>query len=273
MKYFKRFTDFCAGFSAFMVAIRLFGKFMGYNPEKAEGMVEKFKLFFAKDNTGRGRDQLVLIILFVVSLVVSRVFERLPYVTMAVSVLPLVQTFFVFADKRFFEYSWLHIIFAVLHTTGSLVFALNLDRADGKRRAFWAVNLFGVCVSAYVIPIVRRMAEFADIEAKDKYKLLPFESKLQIGIENGADEILIRIALMIVIAVVISVILRDIYFIDVALAVVPFVYSLYVFSTKNLKSFALECFMLTTVYFVFRIAIMFFEPMRKKQKKVKGIET
>lgn len=274
MRYFKRFTDFCAGFSAFMVAIRLFGKFMGYNPEKAEGMTDKFKLFFATDNLGRHRDQLLLVVFLIVSLVVSRVFERLPYITMAVSVLPLVQTFFIFADKRFFEYSWLYIIFAVLHTAGILVYAIKLDRYDGKRRAFWAVNVFGVCIAAYVIPIVRRMAEFVDIDARDKAKLLPFESKLQIGIENGADKILIKIALMIVIATLISIILRDIYFIDTALAIVPFIYSLYVFSTKALKVFALECFLLTSVYFVFRISIMLFEPMRtkkQKQDKVKRI--
>lgn len=266
MKYFKRFTDFCAGFSAFMVAIRLFGKFMGYNPDKAEGMPDKFKLFFAKDNLARNRAQLLLVILFIVSLVVSRVFERMPYVTMAVSVLPLIQTFFIFADKRFFEYSWLHIIFAVLHASGSLVYALYLDRVDGKRRAFWALNVFGVGITLYVIPIVRRMADFIDIDAREKSKLLPFESKLQIGIENGADKILIRIAIMIVIAVIISILLRDIYFIDVAVAVVPFVYSIYVFSTKELKAFALECFLLSTMYLVFRIMLMFFEPMRQKKK-------
>lgn len=271
MKYFKRFTDFCAGFSAFMVAIRLFGKFMGYNPEKAEGFVDKFKLFFGKDSLNRSREQLMLIILFIISIVVSRVFERLPYVTMAVSILPLAQTFFIFADKRFLEYSWLHIMFAVLHTTGSLVYALKLDSKDGKRRAFWAVNLFGVCISLYVIPIVKRMGELVGIYESERFKLLPLDSKLYAGIESGAAEILKRVAIMIVVSVVISILLRDIYFIDAALAIVPFGYSLYVFADKSLDTLALECFLLTAMYFVFRIAVMIFEPMRKKkQKKIRS---
>ncbi len=267
MKHFKRFTDFCAGFSAVMVAISLLGKFIGYNPQNTEGMLEKLKLFFAEDNIHRNRYQLILIIFFVLSLVVSRVFERLPYVTMAVSVLPLIQTFFIFADKRFEEYAYLHMIFAVLHTAGSLVYALTLDRADGKRRAFWAINLFGVCISLYVIPIVRRMLALADIDEIEKLHLSPFERKLQIGIENGADKILIKIALMIVIAVLISILLRDIYFIDAALAIAPLVYSLYVFSAEKLELFGLESFLIVSIYFIFRIAIMIFEPMRRKKQK------
>ncbi len=267
MKYFKRFTDFCAGLSAFMVAISLLGKFIGYNPEKAEGMLEKLKLFFFADNMSKNKYQLILIILFVMSLVVSRVFERLPCVTMAVSLLPLLQSFFIFVDKNFDNYSWLHIIFAVLHTAGSLVYALTLDRADGKRRAFWTVNIFGGVISLCVIPIVMRMSRLSKLEGIEKINLLPFDSKLQIGIESGADKILIRIAIMIAIAVIISILLRDIYFIDAVLATVPLIYSLYVFSAEILKSLALECFLLVLLYFVFRIAIMIFEPMKKKKEK------
>lgn len=272
MKHFKRFTDFCAGLSAVMVAISLLGKFIGYNPENTEGMLEKLKLFFAEDNIHRNRYQLILIIFLALSFVVSRVFERLPYVTMAVSVLPLIQTFFVFADRRFEDYACLHMIFAVLHTAGIFVYALALDRADGRRRAYWAVNLFELCVSLYVIPIVRSISALADIDETEKFHLSPFESKLYTGIENGADKILIKIALMIAIAVLISILLKDIYFIDAALGIVPLVYSLYVFSFEKLKLFGLESFLIVSICFIFRIAIMIFEPMgRKKQKTPENI--
>ena len=50
MGYFKRFTDFCSGFSAFTAIMFLFRRYMTYKFEDdVLGIREKLKIFFAED--------------------------------------------------------------------------------------------------------------------------------------------------------------------------------------------------------------------------------
>ena len=71
------------------------------------------------------------------------------------------------------------------------------------------------------------------------------------------------IALMVAVSVIISLILRDVYFIDAILAIIPFVYSVRIVLIKNaLPLFGVLMLGLSLFSLVSRVLLVAFEPMR-----------
>ena len=271
MAYFKRFTNFCGGFVAFMAILHLIAEYMSFKLTDDEMALGKTKVFFNAERPEAYRGYVIMIALFALSIIVGRVFERLPYVTLAVSLLPLYQTVNLFAGGKFERFSTLYLLLAVLHTVGSIAHALVLDKADGKRRGFITAAVLGTILSAAGVWVWRRASDLLAYEDPLALEgLSKFELDLAVAAELGAHELILDIAIMIAISVVISLILRDIYFVDAILAVVPLVYAVNKVLVKGqLEIFRELTLILCTLYFVVRVALVAFEPMipAKKSKK------
>lgn len=272
MNYFKRFSDFCAIFAIFAATIYTLRKFMSFNPANAEGMKEKLKLFFSKDYVRDYRAYLLLVILLAVSVTVGILLERFPYVGFAASLAPMLQILLMLGNGKLYESPMLYVILGIAHVMGSIVHALYLDRADGKRRAFICVNLGGITLSAFglwVWRIAEQLALLGAIPDEESIaELGAFDSAILLGIESGAPSLIINITAMIFVGVAISLLLRDIYFIDAIIAAIPFGYSVYLVAAEKLLLFPLPIILITLIYLIFRLLVLVCEPMSKKTQKI-----
>jgi len=246
---------------------------MTFKLPDAETDAGKLKTFLSVDRPENYRGYVIMVALFVLSVLVGRIFERLPYVTLAVSLLPLYQTVNLFSTGKIEKFPILYLLFAILHTVGSVSHALVLDREDGKRRGFISANLLGAMMFAGGIWAWRRAEELLDYEDVFTVEgISKVELNLASAAVDGAHKFLWNIAVIVLVCVVISLILRDIYFIDAILAAVPLVYAVHkVLIAEKLVIFEELTLILCALYFVTRVALVVFEPMRDT-KKAKSVE-
>lgn len=275
MSYFKRFTDFCGGFVAFAAVLHLIGEYMTFKLPEDEFTSGKLKVFLDAERTEGYRGYVIMVALFVLSVLVGRVFERLPYVTLAVSVLPLYQTVNLFSNGKFERFSILYLLLAILHTAGSIIQALVLDKNDGKRRGFVCAGVLGVMMLAGGVWVWRKAGDLLVYDDPFTVESLS-KTELQIATaaQDGVHALVLKIAVMIAVSVVLSLILRDIYFIDAILSVIPLVYAV----NKALIHGQLVLFeefilILCTLYFATRVALVAFEPMRADKKREQNSST
>lgn len=267
MNYFKRFTNFCGGFVAFAAILHLIGEYMSFKlPEDAE--MSKIRTFLSAERPEEYRGYVIMIALFVLSAALGRIFERLPYVTLAVSLLPLYQTVNLFSLGKIEKFPILYLLLAILHTVGSIVHALVLDRCDGKRRGFICATELGLAMAAAGAWLYRKACELSVYEDPETVEGL---SKTEIRIATAAHEdfqnLIMNIAVMIAVSVFVSLILRDIYFIDAIIsAVLLFAVSKVVIGGHVLV-FAELTLILCALYFGTRVALLVFEPMREPKKQ------
>ncbi len=269
MNYIKRFTDFCGGFSAFCAIVYAFGQFMSYEPSGDTGIIEKFKHFFFGNYPRNFNAYLVMITLLVVSVAVGCIFERFPFVSLSVSFLPFLWTLFMFASGWLYDRPMLYLILATVHMAGNIIYALSLDKADGKRRAFLCVNVAGGLFGALCLFVWRKLEKMKSLEFSEEELEEMSDIDLEIfeGLESESAKLLLIIGIALLVTVALSVILRDLYYVDVILCALPFLYSVKVFFTEELTVFGGLVFAATAIYFIFRVLLMLSEPMRKSKKK------
>lgn len=274
MSYFKRFTDFCGGFVAFAAALHLIGEYMTFKLPEDELTAGKLKVFLDVERAEGYRGYVIMAALFVLSVIIGRIFERLPYVTLAVSLLPLYQTVNLFAGGKIEKFPILYLLLAILHTAGSIIHALVLDKADGKRRGFICAGVLGAMMSAGGVWVWRKAGELLVYEDPLAVEgLSKTEIQIAVAAQDGAHTLVLNIALMIAVSTLVSLILRDIYFIDAILSVVPLVYAVNkVLLHKQIVIFEELTLILCTLYFVTRVALVAFEPMRATKKLVRSDE-
>lgn len=265
MNYFKRFCDFCAGFAAFSGIIYLLRKFMVYKFEEDENIIEKFKIFFGGDES-LNRTYLIMIALFAASVIIGLIFEKLPYISFTASLLPFLHTVVMVEEKNIDKEPSFFLILAILHLAGNILHSINLDRADGKRRAFLCANICGVSVLGIALIVKKAVSEIPLLDEMEIRNKGAFFHEVFVNIDDGVDKLIMKIAIITLVTVALSFILWDIYFIDAALSAVPLGYTLYLVFTEKLTSLELLLFIITFTYFVFKLILVFFEPMAKKKK-------
>ena len=167
MSYFKRFTNFCGGFVAFAAILHLIGAYMSFEAIEAEGTLGKLKEFLDVKQDGNFRGYAIMALLFLLSAALGRIFERLPYVTLAVSLFPLYQTVELYSSGALVNFPSLYLILSIFHALGNIVYALALDRADGKRRAFVSAAVLGTMISYLLIAVIR----IVDVRRFIKFKI------------------------------------------------------------------------------------------------------
>ena len=253
MSNFKRFTDICAGFAAFVAAMFVFCGYMGYDFKEIESMKEKIKLFLEPE---RGYSFFIpLVLLFLFSCVFSLVFTKLPYLTVAVSVLPLSYAFIMLTDGRITEYPWLYIILGFLHVFGCLFECIRMDKADRGCRAALGLDLIAFLTVALVIYLYRT---FGKLEAVEPEKMNLIQRKLYEVKDTINLSVFGSTAIMIAIPALLRIIWRDLYYIDAAISVVPLIITLARFGKEKIPIFGTALIVLMAIYTVGRITVMIF---------------
>lgn len=262
MSNFKRFTDICAGFAAFSAAMYVFCRYMGYDFKEIESMKEKIK-FFLEPELGYSFF-IPLILLFLFSCIFSLIFTRLPYLTVAVSVLPLAYTLIMFADNRIKEFPMLYLVLGFIHVFGCLIECIRMDKADRGCRAAIGIDLVALMTVIFVLYVYRTAGKLDGIEPE---KMNLIQEKL-FEIKDGLDLSTFKsTAIMIAIPPILRIIWRDLYYLDAAISLIPLIVTLRRFGAQRFPVFGEALMAFIFVYTVGRIMIMIFcKPKQRKEQ-------
>lgn len=271
MRYYKRFSDFCGGVSAFFALMYLFTQYMSFHPVNVESTKEKLLRFFEEGASKDYRSYLLLVLLLVGALVIGNIFSRFPSVGFLASLFPMAQAMMMLREGKLYERPMQHILLGLLFCLGFVADALMRDRVDGKRRAYTLTNLCGVVFALVGVAVSWRSRKLLATELSEE--AIEALSYADLSIYHAAEtedvKILLTFSALIAATVLISLLLRDIYFLDSILAVGPLVYIIYLFHAEKLTLFPMAILILAAFYFICRMLVMHFEPMRLAKKKEK----
>lgn len=242
MSYFRKFADFCSGFSAFMVLIYLFREFMVYSfSEEVEGIREKLKIFFSKQDNYQNLLLLIFAALCVLSVIMGRIFARYPHISLVFTVFPLVMTADMIKEKYLEEYPLLHALLGCLAVAGAIYECVSRDREDGKKRSAFGGNAVSLCTAGFCCWLYRRaqtavmLSETVVESAEEETVTLGyFDRQILMDMESMDMKIFLGFAATFAVLVLISLLLSDIYFIHGILAAVPMIAAIYMWNADKL---------------------------------------
>ena len=233
MGYLKKFTDLGAGIAAAYGAVYLLREFMTFKPKDVESSSEKLKLFFSNEAKLDYRSLLILVALLALSALVGILLRRIPYVTLPVALAAFGFTMYLFSEKKLYERPMLFVLLAGMQVIGNYVDALARDRRDGKGRTRILGDLTQLGVILFCVFILWRKHSIAEIPPAE---LGPFDADLYLaGRLEEPFSILIVISVMCAVCVLIRILLRELYFIDAALSLIPLGYTLYHLGAETLS--------------------------------------
>ena len=235
MGYFKRFSDFCSGFAAFTVLIYLFRQFMVFKPVGDEvGTVEKIKMFLSRTQSLERHLLFVLALMLAVSVLAGWIFKRIPFVSCVFTLPPLAFTVDLIKAEYIDEYPLLILLLCIIAFLGGAIECIRRDREDGRHRAAWLADIVSAGTAAllwYICKNADKLAEFSEEEAMElnyfDYAIYQYSADMNL-------KILENFAIALVVFVVISLVLSDVYFIDAVLAAVPAVAFVYLWGAEKL---------------------------------------
>ena len=257
MGYVKRFGDFCAAFAAFSVFMYLFCQYMAMDFKEIEGFMEKIKYFFSNEPRREYRYYLTLLVLLLISFAVSVIFHKLPWLTFAVSVLPMIQIIIMYDADEIYERPMLLIVLSSLHVFGCLFECIRRDRGDRRRRSALAVDIMGLAAAGFCLYILYISKDIANVE----FEHISIIEKLlyYAVVYDGADMSLFRnIAICFGVLVTLRLALRDLYYIDAVLSLAPLGAVVYFWNRGDIPAFGSALALLTLVYALGRISVMIF---------------
>lgn len=268
LSYFKKFTDFCAGLGAFVSALLFIRQYMSFSPDTEEGAPSKPEQFLASSEEGHYHMLITLIFLLILSAAVGRIFQRLPYICFAASILPALHMAFMFERRAFFQLSAFMIVIVALHVIGNIAECVIRDREDGRHRLWVAAKISSVSGALLCFLIIRKLSRPIP-ELNDG--LGPFEKELFSKFTDLDVEIMSKLFWMFVILLGVSLILYNVYFIDAILSLVPAVYATYAMISEELGVASSIFFAATVICAATHICLALMENnlSRKEQQKSK----
>ena len=255
MGYFKKFTDFCAGFAAFSALMYLFREFMAYTPKGEEpvGLREKLDRFLSAEPIRDYDFYLPLIALLLLSLILSLLLKKRPYLSFAVSLLPLSYTLLLFTEGHLYERPMLYVILSALHTAGSLIACILEDREDRGRRGALALDL-GCLVTA---GLCARVLLWSPDQIGEETERIPLFDQILLQASEGADRsVFLAVAIILTASVLLRLLWRDLYFLDAALAILPTAWVLLRFFGGEIPFFGALLSALCALCAIGRITVM-----------------
>ena len=302
MTLFKKFTDFCAGIAAFVGGLFLLQKYMVfqpledeeyrswlyydlkyYNESLSESTLEtigdvvapsKIDQFFNPKliNDFDYRPLCILVITLIISVLIGRIFKKLPYVCFLVSLIPALEIAYIFSKELLYTQIGLFIILGALHVAGNLVECVIRDKEDGRHR-LWVCAKISALFPAVFCLFCTKIAEKIPVEGiHDK---IPIYKELAFKLTKPENiEIVTKIGWMFFIIFIITVLLYNVYFIDTILSVIPLVYTIHLLYSENLKFNPVLFALLAAVCFMTHILLCVFENnlSRKEQLRLKETE-
>ena len=253
MSCFKKFGGFCSGFACFAALIWLFAEFMTADFEEEIGFKDKLKVFFEESESLANKLMLVLAVMLVISILASVVFKRIPYVTLIFSVPPLMLSVDMVKDGYIENYPMMYILFCGVAVLSGVWECISRDRLDGGHRVGLAGDAVALAASGSMFFIWKR-AEFLSLgESFYILELNHFDLEIYENLENMDIKIFLVLACTYLGLALVSLLLKDIYFIDAILAAVPFVATVYMWSAGKLTAHAELVVTASAIYFAVRL--------------------
>lgn len=253
MRYFKRFGDFCSGFACFAALICLFTEFMTNKFEDGMGFKEKIKFFFEGSERVGYKLMLILATMLVISILASVVLKRIPYVTLLFSVPPLMLSVDMVKEEYIENYPMMYILFCGISVLSGVWECISMDRGDGGHRLAYAGDAVALVASASAFLIWKRVEAVSSMEDADILELNVFDLEIYENLESVDTKIFLILACSFLGVAVVSLLLKDIYFVDAILAAVPFAVTVYMWSAGKLTVHSELVFTASAVYFAVRL--------------------
>lgn len=235
MSYFKKFADFCSGFSAFTAVMYLFGKYMMFDfGEEELGMKDKLGVFFSKMISVQNHMMLILAIAFIVSVIAGRIFARLPYVAVIFVVPPMLLSVDMIKAELIEEYPMLYVILGAVAVIGGAFDCIFRDRDDRKHRSAYASAAVGAMFSAFCFFVARKSVALSGLDETAALELDRFDHEIFAESANMDMKLFYVFAAVYALLAVICLFLADVYFIGALLAIPPAVSLIYMWGAGKL---------------------------------------
>lgn len=284
MSYFKRFTDFCAGFAVFGALLHLVRNFITFMKDEDISTLKKLGKFLDRGNADDYRAYAVIAAVLVASLFLGILLKKVPFVALTASTAALAVIIDIFAAERLDERPMFYVVLAIIHVVGCIFECIVCDREHRFKRlncsfiagvittfAGGALSLF----TAYRLSEMKALYKTADLESFDMTELTSFDAeifelvKTAMAKGQSADiDQLIILAVMFIVVLTVTLIIGDIFFVDLIFSAIPLISVAYCFATGI---FLPQADMLVTValisFAVFFAATLFGTRIEKRERK------
>lgn len=261
MSHLKKFSDFFAVFGLCSALIYLLTQYIPFEALEAESTAEKIKFFFSAKPSIDYFAYAFLAALFLLSFLVAKIWPHLSALNFGLSLLPIVWSFFMLAADKFQEYPMLYLLCALFNGAGAFADSLIADRTDGKKRAVLCADLCAAVLAVLALAVFLRSEMLAGSSAEEWNFL---DRAIGPALENGSSfSPYWRVALMYALTVVISRLLKDVYFVDAAVSLIPLCFTLAHWHEKTLPAYGASVAALAVCYTICRLTLTFF-PLSKK---------
>ena len=293
MSLFKKFTDFCAGIAAFVGGLFLLQKYMVFQPLDDKEYIEwlsyelkysnetmsetvteapsKLTQFFTPEliNEFDYRLLFILVVTLVLSVLIGRIFKKLPYVCFFFSLIPAVEITYLFTKKLLYTQVGLFLLLGALHVAGNLVECLLRDREDGRHRLWICAKISSLFPAAFCL-LCTKVADKVPIDGVNDR--IPIFKELAFKMTKPDNmEIVTRIGWIYLIIFAISLVLYNVYFIDTILTAIPLVYTIHMLYSENLSFNPALFTVLAAICFMTHLTLCVGENnlSRKEQARIK----
>ena len=217
------------------------------------GFKEKLKDFI--DGIGRTNNKLmlVLVIMLVISILASLVFRRIPFVTLLFSVPPLILSVDMVRAEQIKNYPMMYILLCGISVLSGVIECIYIDQRRGTHTSAFAGDIVALLAAGSVGFIWKRAEIISAMESVDTSELNVFDYEVYKNLGSMDTKVFVTLAFAFIVMTVISLVLRDIYFIDAILAIVPLTVTAYMWSAGTLTMHSEIVVTVSAVYFVVRL--------------------
>lgn len=271
MSTFRKFTNCCAGFAVFIALMECFTQFMTVSPDELTSMKEKLLLFFSSENSKDYTGHLILILWILLSLIVSLLFRKKPYVGFAAVTVPFVWSWILFFDGRLYHRAYLIPLLLTLCVAGAVFDCIAMDRRAPKSRGFLVSNLSAatpVLLCAWIL------YQKATVEKTPPEQMGLLEGDVFRALSDGKSfEIYQAVILLYLISILISVLFFELYYIDGVVSLIPAGYTIYHFYAGHFPLFGEVMALIALLSVTVRLSVMFCCPPTEIDNESKKIKT
>lgn len=247
MSYFKRFTDFCAGFAVFGALLHLIRNFVTFMKGEEISTLEKVKEFFSRANTDDYRAYATVALVLGVSLALGIAFSKFSFVALTLSSISMAVIIDLLEAQRIDERPMFYVILAAIHVIGCIFECIMCDRARVFKKlnctltagilttfAGGALSLF----TAYRLSEMKELFKNSDVKTFDITKLSSFDAQLFNLVKDASAKSnttestqLIILAVMFIVVIIVTMLIGEIFFIDLTFSAIPLITVAYCYTS------------------------------------------
>ena len=247
MSYFKRFTDFCAGFAVFGALLHLIRNFITFMKGEEISTLGKLKEFFSRANADDYRAYATVAAVLCVSLILGIALKKFPFIALTLSAVSMAVIIDLLEAQRIDERPMFYVVLTAIHVIGCIFECIIRDR-DQSSKKLNCTLLAGVLTTfisgalslftAYRLSEMKDLFKTADLETFDITKLSSFDAQLFNLVKSASNTAestestqLIILAVMFIVAIIVAAFIGEIFFIDLAFSAVPLITVAYCYSS------------------------------------------